>query len=183
METAIIIGALSSAAAAAGQGYQGYVAGNEQASAANYNASVLREQGNLESASASANMAANIRKTTQQLGTQAAAIGQANVGVGPSQQKVEQQSATNAKMDALNIWYGGELARHQALSAASEQSYEASVDKSNANASLISGSINAGTKIATGAALYGGLKKGVISPGSALMASTGMMPTLGYNPI
>ncbi len=93
-------------------------------------------------------MAESQRKAAGELGEQAAAFGQANIGTGGSVQGVEKQSATNARMDALNIWYGGELERHQAFAEASAERYRQLVYKRNADTQLYGG---IGTALLSGA--------------------------------
>ena len=94
----------------------------------------------------------SIRKSQGELGEQAAAGGEANIGTGGSLAGVEKQSATNARLDALNIWYGGELERHQALDAASLQRYQELVSKSNETSHVIGG---VAPDLGAGGAKYG----------------------------
>jgi len=145
-----------------------------QADAAGYNVAVLKQQGISASNTAAANMAESQRRSAGELGEQAAAFGQANIGTGGSVSAVEKQSATNARMDALNILYGGELERHQAFAEASAERYRQLVYKRNADTQLYGG---IGTSLLSGASAgYGaylnsgggsGLGKGsATSPGS-----------------
>src|SRR5208337_1931302 len=134
------------------------------AAASGYNATVLRQQATEASNVGAANEAMVTRRSAGQLGEQAAAIGEANVGTQP---QVEKQSATNARMDALNVWYGGELERHQALDAASLQRYQQLLSKYNETGDVIGGALTGATKIAMGAANYqkGGTFSGGMSGG------------------
>ncbi len=133
-----------------------------QAKAADYNAAVLTQQGVSESNTAAANMAQSQRRSAAALGEQAAAFGQANIGTGGSVQTVEKQSATNARMDALNIWYGGELERHQAFDAAAVERYQSRIYRSNAEDALYGG---IGTSLLTGVSGgYGGYVPGKKGP-------------------
>src|SRR5216683_2699095 len=145
-----------------------------QAKAADYNAAVLTQQGVSESNTAAANMAQSQRRSAGELGEQAAAFGQANIGTGGSVSAVEKQSATNARMDALNIWYGGELERHQAFAEASAERYRQLVYKRNADAQLYGG---IGTALLSGASKgYGSyLESGGGSLGSGSATSSGSL--------
>jgi hypothetical protein len=123
-----------------------------QSKAAQYNATALVNAGDAASNSAASNEGASLRRSAGQLGEQAAAIGQSGTGTGGTAQGVMTQSATSAKMDALNIWYGGELERHQDLEAANLQRYYSEAYKRNASTDLISGGTSAGTKLLMGGA-------------------------------
>jgi hypothetical protein len=169
----IAIGAVTSAAAAG----MGGVAQSQQATAeskaAQYNADVLVQQGNAASNSAASNEGASLRRSAGDLGEQAAAIGQSGTGTGGSAQGVMKQSATNARLDALNIWYGGELERHQDLAAANLQRYNAEVYKRNSDTALTVGFGRAGTSLLMGGADYGAYKKYGLPGLNALNASGG----------
>ena len=136
-----MIGAAFGVAQQVGSTIEQYSQQNAASSESKYNATVLSQQGIAESNTAAANEAGSIRQTGAVLGEQAAGAAGANVGTGGTIGGVEKQSATNARMDALNIWYGGTLERYQAFNAAAEQEYNAKVEKSNANNALIGGAL------------------------------------------
>jgi hypothetical protein len=142
-----IIAAVTAAASMA-SALQQSAQSSAQADAAGYNVQVLKQQGIAASNTAAANMAESQRKSAAALGEQAAAFGQSEIGTGGSVQNVEKQSATNARMDQLNIWYGGELERHQAFAEASAERYKQLLYKRNADAQLYGG---IGTSLLTGA--------------------------------
>src|ERR1700722_17738659 len=150
----IAAGAAASAATAMAQGVSTYSANSAKSQEARYNATVLQQQGTADVNTAAGNEASVTRQSAVQLGTQAAAAGQAGIGTGGTLQGVERQSATNARMDALNVWYGGDLQKYQADTAANEERYSAKVDQSNANTDLLTGGLGvlgaAGTGIAQG---------------------------------
>jgi hypothetical protein len=73
------------------------------------------------------------------------------------------QSATNARMDALNIWYGGELEHHQAMDAAGLQRYNQLIAKSNQTGDIFGSTLGAGTQALMGTTSY--LKTGQFLPG------------------
>ena len=151
MAPPLIIGGIMAATTIAGgvaSALQQSSQASAQANAAKYNAQVLEQQGISESNTAAANMAQSQRRSAAALGEQAAAFGQANIGTGGSASLVEKQSATNARMDALNIWYGGELERHQAFDAASAEKYQAAIYRKNADTALYGG---IGTSLLMGA--------------------------------
>ena len=85
----------------------------QQQQVARYNITALQQQANEVSNSAAANEADVIRKGNAALGEQAAAAGQANIGTGGSVAGIERQSAANARLNALNVWYGGQLEHNQ----------------------------------------------------------------------
>lgn len=144
--------------AMAGMGAMGSIMGGvqqseqfKQAATANkYNETVLKQQGTQASNSAASNEATSIRRSSGDLGEQAAAFAESGVGTGGSTGQVERQSATNARMDQLNIWYGGELQRKSAFDAASLERYNELINKRNADSALISGFTGAGTKAVMG---------------------------------
>jgi|ERR1700682_1120043 len=160
METLAIVGAVNAAASMA-SGVASALQQSGQASAeskaADYNAAVLKQQGIAETGSAAANMGMAERRSAAALGDQAASFGQAGIGTGGSVLDVERQSARNARMDSLNIWYGGELAKHQAFDAAQAERYQSDVYSSNAKTQLYGG---IGTSLLTSAARGYGLASG-----------------------
>ena len=166
-EAALIIGTVASMAASAMQAFQGYQQGNAAAKEADYNAQILRQQGNQEVNVAASNQAETIRRGQAALGEQAAAAGQAGIGTGGTIEKVEKQSATSVRLDALNVWYGGELQKYQADNAAREQEYQAKVDRSNATASLVGGAFGGLGALGTGIARSKGLSS--YGPGTNLL--------------
>ena len=95
-----------------------------EAAANKYNAQADILAGNQASNSAAANQANTIRTTNQQIGEQGAALAQANIGTGGSARTIERQSSGNARLDALNVWYGGELERESAMRSADLERYQ-----------------------------------------------------------
>ena len=152
-ETALIItAAVGSATMAVMQGMQASAAASQQSAAAKHNATVLDDQGKAETNAAGANEGMALRKSAVEMGQQAAAFGEANTGTGGSAQDVERQSRTMSRMDALNIWYGGELARHQADSASQAELYNSKIYSANAKAEMLKGYMGAGTQLLMGGA-------------------------------
>lgn len=100
-----------------------------QASANKRSATALLQAGNTAANVAAANMATSQRQSAAALGEQAAAFAESGGGTGGTTAGVEKQAATNARMDQLNIWYGGELEKHQDYLAANEQRYQQLINK------------------------------------------------------
>lgn len=107
------------------QGIGGMMNDQQQENIANYNAQALRQEANQASDAGANNEAGAIRRNTSTLGDQAASFGEANIGTGAGVQAVEKQSATNARMNELNTWYGGELERSSLLNQADFQQWQA----------------------------------------------------------
>jgi hypothetical protein len=159
------IAAIGGAVSSVMQGVAGYQQGQAQKETAQYNAGVLEQQSKQVQEAATATEAQQLRKSQGELGEQAAAFGQANVGTGPTVQGVERQSATDARLQALNTWYGGRIQGIEALQQARLEEYKGQVASHAGTMALISGGIGAAT------ALGGGAAKG------ASYASTGIAPT------
>jgi hypothetical protein len=148
------------------QGFAGYSQAQAQETTAKYNAGVAMQESTQVQQAATASEATQLRKSQGELGEQAAGFGQANVGTGPTTQGIEQQSATNERLKALNIWYGGRVQGIADLNQARLDEYQARVASQQGTMSLISGGIGAGTSL-----LMGGAK-------GAQYASTGVAPTI-----
>ncbi len=159
--------AITAVAGAVSAGMQGVAASQNdkaESQAAKYNATADINAGNQASNSAAANEQNSLRRSAEALGTQAAGFGEANIGTGGSTATTERQSATNARLDALNVWYGGELEHRSALNAASLERYQQLIHQQNESTDLIAGGVGAGTSIATGAAKYGAYQKYGLTP-------------------
>lgn len=163
-ETALIIGAVAAAASTAAAGVQASSAASAQSKASQYNADALHLAGQSASNTAAANEATSLRRSASDLGEQSAAFGEANIGTGGSAADVMKQSRNNAQLDALDIWYGGELDRRGDENAASMERFNSLIEKRNSDTALISGGIGAGTKLLMG----GANAYGYANPGSGL---------------
>lgn len=97
-----IITAAISAAAAISQGQQAKAAADYNAKVDEQNAQLAREQ-------AAAKEQLHRNEVRMFMGRQRAAVAEAGVGFGGTQQDLAVQSALAAEMDALNIRYAGEL--------------------------------------------------------------------------
>lgn len=160
----LLVAAVASAASAAAAGVQESSAASAQSKAYQYQADAQKQAGIQASNTAAANEATVLRRSSADLGEQAAAFGEANVGTGGSPGQVMKQSATNARMDALNTWYGGELERHALFQEADLSRYNALIEKQNSDAALIKGGLGAGTKLLMGGLNFGTYAKtGMIS--------------------
>jgi hypothetical protein len=120
-----------------------YTQAKTEQQTAQYNAAAAMQQGQQAQQAAAATEAQQLRKSQGELGEQAAAFGQANVGTGPTVQGFEKQSATDERLKALNIWYGGRVQGIEALNQARLDEYQARIAGQKATMSLISGSIGA----------------------------------------
>ncbi len=83
--------------------------GQQAKSAAEYNASVARQNATITQQQAAANAAAQQRKARMQLGTMRAGYGAAGIGLEGSPMDILEQSASMAELDRQNILYGGQL--------------------------------------------------------------------------
>ena len=155
----LIVSAVVAAAATATTAVEASQAASAQSKAAQYNADVLKQQGTQAVNTAAGNEAIQRRQSAGQLGEQAAAFGQANVGTGGTTALVEKQSRTNAELDAMDIWYGGVLEKDQADSAANLQRYQSLADKRASDMALIGGGVKSGTALLMGGAKYGVYQK------------------------
>jgi hypothetical protein len=166
LETAAIVSAVAAASSAAATGVASSQQASAQANAASYNATVQHQAGVQASNTAASNEATSLRRSSADLGEQAAAFGEANIGTGGSVAGVEKQSRASAQEDALNIWYGGELERKGAFASAKLENYQSDVYQQQSKNALIGGGIGAGTALLSGAAnYYGGRKYGYGSYG------------------
>lgn len=161
----IIITTVAATAAAGMQAAQSYSTSKAESGLAQNQADALHQQALIAQSSAAANEATTIRRGAGQLGEQAAAFGEANVGTSGSAADVERQSAGMARLDALNIWYGGQLEARGLEQEAAQQRYSALVSRDNATMALIGGGINVGSKIVQGATQYGAYSQKGIIPG------------------
>lgn len=159
----IIAASVAAAASTAMTAASASSAASAQSKAFRYQAEADKQAGVQATNTAAANMAVQQRQSAGQLGEQAASLGEANVGTGGSAGQVEKQSATNARMDQLNTWYGGELERHQMFQEADLNRYNSLIERNNSDSALIGGSIGAGTKLlmAGGAAYSPGFAQGM----------------------
>jgi hypothetical protein len=134
------------------QGIAGYSQGKVEQQTAQYNAASAMQQGQQAQQAAAATEAQQLRKSQGELGAQAAAFGQANVGTGPTVQGLERQSATDERLKALNIWYGGRVQGVEALNQARLDEYQARAASSKATGALIGAGVGAGTSLLMGGA-------------------------------
>jgi hypothetical protein len=143
------------AAGAVMQGMQSSQNSTAQANAASSNATYDRQLGNLAGDTAAARGGTQLRQGAQNLGTEAAAIGESGSGVASgSSQDVLRQSETNARMDFLNTIYGGKVQKYADTVGAGQQDYMAEIDRRNAQSQMFGGFMNAGTTALTGANDY-----------------------------
>jgi hypothetical protein len=157
--------AIGGAASSMMQGLAGFQQGRAEKETAQYNAAALMQQGTQAQQAATATEAQQLRKSQGELGEQAAAFGQANIGTGRTVQGIERQSATDARLAALNIWYGGRVQGIEALNEARLQEYKGQIASHAGTMALISGGIGAATSLAGG-----GMQQ-------AQYAKTGVIPT------
>jgi hypothetical protein len=147
------------------QGISGFQQAKAEQETARYNATAQIQAGRQATQASVASEAQQLRKSAGELGAQAAAFGQANVGTGPTVQGIERQSAIDERLKALNIWYGGRVQGTEALNQARLEEYQARAAGLKAKMSLIGGGVGAGTSL-----LMGGAR-------GASYSSTGTIPS------
>jgi hypothetical protein len=150
MEALIIAGTAVQAIGAIQQG-------NAAKAAADYNASMLDRNAEIERSQANQREEAKRREVRQVLGQQRAAFAQSGGGMEGSAADVMQQSAINAELDALTLRYEGDI---RARGMESEARMERFAGKQAQKA----GYFKAAGSILSGAGAYYGAGAGVQSP-------------------
>ncbi|MCX4154999.1 MULTISPECIES: hypothetical protein [Paraburkholderia] len=112
--------------------------------AAQYNAQLNEQKAVVATQQATANADQSSRQSDLALGTALAAGSQNGTGLGGSTGALYEQDATNAELTAMNIRYGGQMQAAALESGAQLDTYQASVDSSNASSATTSGIIGAG---------------------------------------
>lgn len=160
--------------AAAVSGVSGLSSGLQTASADNTNAGILDRNATLSDQQAQQVYAENVQRETaqrnqagQQLGAQRAAVAQSgfNPNTG-SALDVQVNSAKNAELDALQLRYQGILQGSSLEDQATQQRYQASVQRSNAKSARTGAFISAAGAALAGAAAYGKLAAGGLAAGT-----------------
>lgn len=131
-----------------------------QQNAAEYNATIERQNATTARQQAGAREEAQRRQARQILGEQRAALSQSGVGLSGSAADVYGQSAANAELDALNIRYEGELGARGLLAQSQLTSYEGRVAGMNAKSAKRAGKMDAASALLTGGAKSYGYFKG-----------------------
>lgn len=142
-----------SAYSAIQQGNAQAAAANQQAATAARNQKLLEEQARTARQQAGAEEESQRREARRQLGRQSAAIGQAGIGFGGTAGLLQEDSAIQAELDALNIRYGGEKQAESLLNQSQFAGNEASILRGNAKQAQRAGLIGAGTSLLSA---YGG---------------------------
>lgn len=141
---------------AVSQGQQQSAALKQQAEAEERNQALLNEQARVARQQAGADEEAQRRQNRQLLATQRAAIGQAGIGFGGTPGLLQEDTAMQAELDALNIRYGGEQQARSLLNQAGEAGISSSILRSNASQARRAGILKAGASlIGSGASMYG----------------------------
>jgi hypothetical protein len=100
--------------------------------------------------------AAGLRTGAEEVGRQAAAIGESGSGIATaSSQNVVRQSEKNQRMDFLNTIYGGQVQKYNYDEQSQEQEYMAKVAGLNKQNAMYGGFMNAGTDALTSVAKMG----------------------------
>lgn len=157
--------------------YSAYSQGQAQAAAANQQAAAARraqdlqiQQARVARQQAGAEEEATRRAAREQLATQRAAIGQAGIGYGGTAGLLQEDSALQAELDAMNIRYGGEMQGLGLLNQASASGEEARIQKNNASKAKMAGLVGAGTSLlgSYGGGMFGsGASSGVRMQGQS----------------
>lgn len=145
------------AAMAAGsimQGMQSSQNAGAQQQAAQANAQYDLEAGKTAAEAAASRGETQQRQGAEQVGEEAAAVGQSGTGIVNAAPSIR-QSETNSRMDFLNTIYGGQVQKYGYDVEAQQQEYAAKVAGLNKQNALYGGFFGAGTSALTGAANYG----------------------------
>jgi hypothetical protein len=183
--------AAMSAAGAIQQGMAAQAQGKAQQDAANYNATIKRQQAALELQQANAREEQQRRGTRQVLGQQRAALAQAGIGMGGSALDIEEQSADRAELDALTMRYEGDLRSKGLLAAAEGAEYEGRAAIAAGQNAMTGAYLSAGASLLSAAGSYKYYSAGMpradvvsaapsISSGSSLFGG-GRLPSYGRN--
>jgi len=139
-----------SAIGAIQQGKAAEAQAEAQDQANKYNARVKEIQAGVEREAAGRREEQQRRKARQVLGEQRAALAQSGIGMMGSALDIEEQSATAAELDALNIRYEGEMAAKGLL-------YDAEAEKFEGRANLAAGAnAKKASYLKTGSAILSG---------------------------
>lgn len=113
-----VVGAISGAKEKSKQ-LEAYAQANQ------YNAAVMRQRADATRSSYGQREEQQRRQARFALGQDRAAMGQSGLGLGGSNDDINDQSEVLAEMDALNIRYGGELEAHGLLTQARMEDWQA----------------------------------------------------------
>ncbi len=180
---AIPLGAMlaaSAAVSAVGAIQQGMAAQAQAKSAqdaANYNATIKRQQAASELQQANAREEQQRRGTRQVLGEQRAALAQAGIGLGGSALDIEKQSADRAELDALTMRYEGDLRAKGLLAAAEGAEYEGRAAIAAGQNAMTGAYLSAGASLLSAAGSYK-----YYSAGMPRADVTSYAPSIGGSP-
>lgn len=128
-----------------------------QARLANRNALAAEQQARVARQQAGREEETLRKQARRQIGQQSAAIAQSGIGFGGTAGLLQEDSALQAELDALNIRYGGELEASSLLDQAKMSRYEGKILKQNAKQAKRAGIMGAATSLLSmGSNLYGG---------------------------
>lgn len=122
--------------------------------AANYNATVDKQNAMSAEAAGSARELAMRRQNDQIMGRERAAVGESGGGFTGTNVGVLAQNGTNLELNALNERYNADMQGRGLLSAANEQEFQANVAGQNASAFKTDGYIGAASAALSGASSY-----------------------------
>jgi hypothetical protein len=142
------VGTIASLAGTGVQAYGQYQAGQDQASAQDYNAEVDRNEALAAKDKATQDEILSRERSRRIIGMQRAAYGKAGVDISTGTPlDVMAQAAADAELDALNIRYAGEMLSNKYLNQASQLDWLAPK-------TATAGILNAGGTILSGAGRY-----------------------------
>lgn len=156
--TLALVGSAVSAVGAIQQGQAAKAQARSKAQANEYNAKVREMQASVEREQASRREERQRRRARQIQGAQRAAISQAGIGLMGSALDIEEQSAVNAEMDALNIRYEGERNAIGMLNDARLEEYYADANREAGSNAMKGAYLSAGASILSGASSYKTIK-------------------------
>lgn len=158
-----ILSLVSAAVTAVGAIQQGEAQAQSQraqAQANEYNATVARNNATIASDQANAKEEAQRRHFAALQGQAVAGVAQSGTGFDGSNMDVLKQNAINNELDALTIRYEGQNQAKGLIAQSQLDTYNAGVNRMNADNAQTSGYLNAGANILSGAAKYSYYKNG-----------------------
>jgi hypothetical protein len=177
-----IIMAVTTAVGAISQANAASATAKSQQQAADYNATIQRQQATLTRQQGAVAEDAHRRRVRSILGQQRAALAESGMGFTGTGGLLLNQSAAAAELDALNMRYETDLKARGLLSDANMTQFEGETAGAAGKAAMTSGYLSAGTALATGAASYGGFSstKSVVPAGAKAAKSPIGQPVLRY---
>lgn len=154
--TLAIISSVVGAVGAVGQANAAAASAKSQKQAAEYNATVMKQQAVATQQQGAVAEDAQRRRVRSILGKQRAALAESGLGFEGTGGMLLNQSAAAAELDALNMRYETDLRAKGLLSDANMAQFEGEAALSAGRSAAMSGYLTAGTSLLSGVANYAG---------------------------